>query len=386
MRLLEIFRGVFREDRRRKRPKDFPVLDPAVQNFLHFRTARVGNDASIAQGAWTQFGAALKPTENFSIRDDRGGAARQFLFAQFGDGVAALRQAIRIDRAANFLACIARSPVGMIQHKRARLAKFLMQDVVRGPHREARVPRRRMNVNLLEWCYVKNLPIRHAIESHPTCQAHRLESRSLSKLFQHTEIDFFEARLQRTSEISVPFRERFLRSADWPKALGHFVRKHFAEYRCLIGLGPGHLRARAVMRKVIEPELEAVVVGPAIESHDIAKSVELLGMTVCGEPHYFVFVAEFHESEILRHRTVKQPQRLRKSYHAVNAQAAAAAGSPHRAREIAEPVGGKQRGAFERRNEKAAREMRLVMLDAMKFCRNLFGIGIKDRSQGLRNA
>src|SRR5258708_22597350 len=92
------------------------------------------------------------------------------------------------------------------------------------------------------------------------------------------------------------------------------------------------------MRKVIEPELEAVVVGAAIESHDIAKSVELLGMTVCGEPHYFVFVAEFHESEILRHRTVKQPHRMRKSHHAANAHALDTAGSPQPSREIDTPV------------------------------------------------
>src|SRR6266436_10319204 len=76
---------------------------------------------------------------------------------------------------------------------------------------------------------------------------------------------------------------------------------------------------------------------------------------------------------------------MRKRYHAVNVHAAAGAGAPHRAREIAESVSGKQRGPFERRNEKAAREVRLVMLDAMKFSRDLFGVGIKGRSQGLRN-
>jgi len=92
----------------------------------------------------------------------------------------------------------------------------------------------------------------------------------------------------------VPFLQRFLRSANGPKAIRHFVRKHFAEYRCLIGLGPGHLRARTVMREVVESQSEAVAVGTAIESHDIAKSVELLRMAVCGEPHYFVLVAELH--------------------------------------------------------------------------------------------
>src|SRR5216683_5289951 len=76
---------------------------------------------------------------------------------------------------------------------------------------------------------------------------------------------------------------------------------------------------------------------------------------------------------------------MRKHYHAVNVHAAAGAGTPHRAREIAESVSGKQRGPFKRKNEKAAREMRTVMLDAMKLCLDLLGIGIKGCGQGLRN-
>src|SRR5216683_3414980 len=76
---------------------------------------------------------------------------------------------------------------------------------------------------------------------------------------------------------------------------------------------------------------------------------------------------------------------MRKHYCAVNVHAAAGAGAPHRAREIAESVSGKQRGPFKGRNEKAAREMRMVMLDAMKLCLDLLGIGIKGRGQGLRN-
>src|SRR5260370_39868622 len=76
---------------------------------------------------------------------------------------------------------------------------------------------------------------------------------------------------------------------------------------------------------------------------------------------------------------------MRKSHRAIDAHAVARARSPHRAREIAESVGGKQRGAFERRNEKAARKMRLVMLDAVELCAGIFGIGIKCPRQRLRN-
>jgi len=75
MRLLEVFPGVFRKDGRRKGAKSLTVLDAAVKNFLHFRTARVCDDAAIAKRARTPFRATLEPAENFSIGDDRGGAA-----------------------------------------------------------------------------------------------------------------------------------------------------------------------------------------------------------------------------------------------------------------------------------------------------------------------
>ena len=62
------------------------------------------------------------------------------------------------------------------------------------------------------------------------------------------------------------------------------------------------------------------------------------------------------------------------------------AGSPHGAGEIAQAVGGEQRGLFERRNEKRAGQMRLVMLDAMKFGANLFGRDVERLRQRFGNA
>src|SRR5260370_5594315 len=131
------------------------------------------------------------------------------------------------------------------------------------------------------------------------------------------------------------------------------------------------------MREVIEPQSEAVPVGGAIKSHYVAKRVELLRMTICGEPHDLVLVAEFQESEILCHRAVKQPQRMRKGYHSINVHAAAGAYPPHRACKLAESVSRKQRGPFKRRNRKAPREIRLTMLDAVELCIDLSWNGRK---------
>src|SRR5437879_1331366 len=122
------------------------------------------------------------------------------------------------------------------------------------------------------------------------------------------------------------------------------------------------------MREVPKPQAEAVAVGAMIKAHDVAKSAELFRMAICGEPHDFVLVAKFQEAEILRHRAVKQPQRMRKSHRPIDPHAIAGASAPHGASEIAEAVGGKQRGMFERRNKKAASQMRLVVFDVVILC------------------
>src|SRR5260370_23038847 len=101
------------------------------------------------------------------------------------------------------------------------------------------------------------------------------EGGSWGKCLQQAEITMVEPRLQGTSEIAVPHLRRFCGSANRPQALRHFLRKHFAERRRLIGFGPGHLRACAVMREVIQPQAEAVPVRHALKTHDVAESIEL---------------------------------------------------------------------------------------------------------------
>src|ERR1700730_14370785 len=72
---------------------------------------------------------------------------------------------------------------------------------------------------------------------------------------------------------------------------------------------------------------------------------------------------------------------MRKRNRIRNLHAVSASASPHRARKIAKPVGGKQRRAFERRNKESARQMRLMMLDAVKLRRNRFRAAVERLSQ-----
>ncbi len=91
MGFFEIFAGGLREDGRCEGAEDFAVLDAAIQNFFHFRAARIGDDAAIAEGARSPFGAALKPAENFPVGDDLRGAAHEVGLGEFRDGITVMR-------------------------------------------------------------------------------------------------------------------------------------------------------------------------------------------------------------------------------------------------------------------------------------------------------
>src|ERR1700737_1160205 len=66
-----------------------------------------------------------------------------------------------------------------------------------------------------------------------------------------------------------------------------------------------------------------------------------------------------------------------------NLHAVSAAASPHRARKISKPVGGKQRRALEWRDKKGAGQVRLMVLDSVKFRRNRFRVTIERCCQRL---
>src|SRR5208282_1138284 len=98
----------------------------------------------------------------------------------------------------------------MIHHERARLSKNLMPNIVGCANSEPRISGRRMNVNLFESRGVEDLPVSYTIKRDSTREAHRFQSGSLCKLFQHAQIDFLKPCLQRRRQILVPLLERLL--------------------------------------------------------------------------------------------------------------------------------------------------------------------------------
>src|SRR5580700_6233934 len=141
-----------------------------------------------------------------------------------------------------------------------------------------------------------------------------------------------------------------------------------------------------MVREIFEGQREAVAARARVEGDNIAHGLELLRRAVRGETHNFVLVAEFQETKILRDGTVKKSERMRKYHGAIDLHAIARARAPHGAGEIAEAIRGKQRGIFKGRDEKAAGEVRLMVLDAMKFGGEFCGIEIAGGGQSLGNA
>src|SRR5271155_3718967 len=62
----------------------------------------------------------------------------------------------------------------MIHHELARPPENLMVHREGRPHRETRVPRRRLNIDTLKRRAIENLPIREAVECDATRQTQRL--------------------------------------------------------------------------------------------------------------------------------------------------------------------------------------------------------------------
>ena len=66
--LLEIFSRGLREHRRSERPEHLAMLDPGVQNILHIRAARIGDDAAISQAREVPTPRALETSREFFRR------------------------------------------------------------------------------------------------------------------------------------------------------------------------------------------------------------------------------------------------------------------------------------------------------------------------------
>src|SRR5271156_64724 len=97
-----------------------------------------------------------------------------------------------------------RTPTRVIHHELARPSENLMVDREGRPHRETRVPRRRLNIDTLKRRAIENLPIREAVECDATRQTQRLLPGFLRQCGPMRGKDFFQCSLHARRNILMP--------------------------------------------------------------------------------------------------------------------------------------------------------------------------------------
>src|SRR5690349_16787172 len=180
-------------------------------------------------------------------------------------------------------------------------------------------------------------------------------------MVQHMKRDLFQPQLQTRRNVAFAIRQRRTRLARGSKRLHKLVRINPADDgRTLI---PTHLDAFRVMPEEIELETKL----PALfGANDLAKLVDEARLAVRREAHHLSFIAVMWKPEELRRRGVNDARRVGILNLAQHLDRVALADAPHRRDEVAKAIDRKQRGALERRDEEAARQMRKMMFDVVK--------------------
>src|SRR3984957_4690767 len=152
-------------------PEYFTVLDASIQDFFHFRTAGIGQNAALPQGTRAPFRTALKPTENFPFGNVTRGGLNQRILVELIDLDFIAGALIFFDGAANVLGRGLRSPSGMVHHELSRKAENLMTHGKRGADRKPGVAGGRLVVDSLKGGVNENFSFGYAVEGVPAGEA-----------------------------------------------------------------------------------------------------------------------------------------------------------------------------------------------------------------------
>jgi hypothetical protein len=113
------------QHRRRKGAEGLAELDLRIDDILHIRTSRIGQNAAIAERSWPPLGAALEPAYDLSGRESVDDAVDEFVIIV--DSV--MRDVVALQECFDCLTTVFFSSVGMFEDKSA----WLPQHHVIGP-------------------------------------------------------------------------------------------------------------------------------------------------------------------------------------------------------------------------------------------------------------
>src|ERR1700722_13048642 len=145
-------------------PEYFPVLDAPVQDFFHFRTAGIGQNAELPQGPGAPLRAGLKPAQNFPFGNMTRGGLHQGILVELIDLDFIAGTLIFFDGASNVLGRGLRSPSRVVHHELSRKAENLMTHGERGTDRKPGIAGGRLDVDSLKRRVVENFAVGYTVE------------------------------------------------------------------------------------------------------------------------------------------------------------------------------------------------------------------------------
>ncbi len=331
------------------------MLDPRVEDVLHVRPARVGDDRAVPERARPELHPPLEPADDVARRDPPGDERVELVVGEAGrleTGGGERARAVRLR--------VGGAGVGVVHHEPARAPELPVPDVVGGADRDPGVARGRLDEDVLERCLGADAPVRDRVQRHPAREADPRDPRALPEGADEVEVRLLQHRLEGGGDVLVRRSQLAVRLPRRPERLLELLRVETADRRR--PLVPGHVDALLVVQEVVEPQLEEV----AFRADDPAHLVEEARGAVRGQAHHLALVAVLGEAEPLGDRGVEDPERVREEHSLEDPERRSTALGQHRAGEVTEAVHGEDRRVLERRDEEGARHVRLVVLDVVQ--------------------
>src|SRR5436853_5631971 len=176
-----------------------------------------------------------------------------------------------------------------------------MVDIECGAYRQPCVACGRLNINPFEGGHVEDLAVGDAVEGDPARKTERFLARTRMQGVQYSEQHFLKPRLGRCGDISMPLLDGGAGLSRCTQPLFYIGRKEPTERGRPIRLAPGHLGAVSVVDEIVEPEREW---GSVRRADDAAELIEMGGLAIGRQTHYFVLVSILPEAEKLCERRI----------------------------------------------------------------------------------
>ena len=335
---LEKLIGPLAQHGRGERAEEFPELDLAVDDLLHLRVHRVGENAPATERARTELHPALEPADHFVVAQDSGGAleqlgARQFFPAHLRAGCAQRRFHLR------FVEC--RAQIDIAQRELARVAQHGVVNVECRADGATGVTGGRLDEQTLERRLLHDFPIRDSVERATAGQTEIVARLQLVGGAREVDGDFLEYVLSRPGDVLVKFANLRLR---------HTLRLSEELFEAAVE----HALGAVMMREVAHVQREAAV---GLGADELPAWLDVCWLAVGREAHDFPLGIVHFEAQVGGDRAVKQTERMWKADLARELDFRAATPAHRGRRPFADAVERQDGGFLEGRDQKRARGM-----------------------------